>query len=173
MKLIALILVLMVSTASACRRTSIQQTGQPTLSPEQALTLRQTVMTYLECEECEQGELEAVVKLGQTAVPTLSATLRDGPSQASRELLRRQLSDTYRRLKEYEKTHPEAKVSQSEEEYVKTYLDNYIALYQVRAATALGSIGGPDAKRALEEASNKPLRDDVKATIKHSLENIK
>src|SRR5688572_13230850 len=115
MKLIAIILVLLAGTASACTRTNVQQTGQTQLSPEQALTLRKTIMTYLECEECEQGELEAVVKLGQTAVPTLSATLRDGPSDANRELLRRQLSDTYKRLKEYEKTHPDSKVSQSEE----------------------------------------------------------
>ena len=77
--------------------------------------------------------------MGQVAVPSLVATLREGPSQANLELLRRNLTTTYRRLKEYEQTHPEAKISGSEAEYVKSYTDNYIARYQSRAATALGA----------------------------------
>ena len=128
-----------------------QKSGTPSLPPEQATQVRHAIVTYLECEECEEGELEAVVKMGQVAVPSLVATLREGPSQANLELLRRNLTTTYRRLKEYEQTHPEAKIC-SEAEYVKSYTDNYIARYQSRAATALGSIGGLEAKRALEEA---------------------
>jgi hypothetical protein len=145
----------------------------PTLPPEQATQVRHAIVTYLECEECEEGELEAVVKMGQVAVPSLVATLLEGPSQANLELLRRNLTTTYRRLKEYEQTHPEAKISGSEADYVKSYTDNYIARYRSRAATALGSIGGLDAKRALEEAGNKSLREDVRAAIKASLEKIK
>lgn len=147
--------------------------NQPKLSPEQATQARRTIVTYLECEECEEGELEAVVKLGQSAVPTLTATLREGPGPANRELVRRQLQDTYKKLKEYERTHPNSKVSQSEEEYVKTYSENYVALYQSRAATALGAIGGPDARKALEEASQASVRDDVKAAIKAALDKTK
>lgn len=165
-------------TASGCRRggtgpNANQGSGQVKLSPEQATEARKTIVTYLECEECEEGELEAVVKLGQAAVPTLAATLRGGPGVANRELLRRQLQDTYKKLKEYEKTHPNSKVSQSEEEYVKTYSENYVALYQSRAATALAAIGGPDARKALEEASGLPLRADVKAAVKDALAKIK
>lgn len=58
-------------------------------------------------------------------------------------------------------------------DHVKTYMDNYVALYQVRAATALGTIGGPEAKSALEEASLKPLREDVNKAVKASLEKMK
>ena len=175
MKRIALLIVLLAlcMAATGCPRRGAGPNGNTNLTPEQSTEARRTIVTYLECEECEEGELEAVVKLGQSAVPTLAATLRGGPGSANRELLRRQLQDTYRKLKEYETTHPNAKVAQTEEEYVKTYSENYVALYQSRAATALSAIGGPDARKALEEASQLPLRDDVKATIKASLDKIK
>ena len=165
--------------ASGCTRRSAGpnsnqgSTNQEKQTPEQWTQTRRTIVTYLECEECEEGELEAVVKLGESAVPTLAATLRGGPSPANREILRRQLLDTYRKLKEYEKTHPKAKISQGEEEYVKTYAENYVALYQTRAATALSAIGGPNARKALEEASKASLREDVKAVVKTALEKIK
>lgn len=130
--------------------------GEKPATSEQTAEVRRIIVTWLECEECTAGELEAVVKLGTVAVPALAEVLHGGPSQASRELLRRHLITTYRELKKYETTHPEAKVAMSEEEYVKTYSDSHIALYQVRAAMALGAIGGPDAKRALGEALETP-----------------
>jgi hypothetical protein len=154
--------------APECRK---HDAGTP--SPEQAAQARRAIVNYLECEECEEGELEAVAKLGQVAVPTLAATLREGPSQANLELLRRQLTASYRELKEYERTHPKAKVPGSEEQFIKTFMDNYVALNQERAAAALGAIGGPEARRALEEASRAPLRDNVLATVKASLEKMR
>ncbi|HEX7175579.1 MAG TPA: hypothetical protein VF240_10005 [Pyrinomonadaceae bacterium] len=157
--------------APECRRHGAGTPSHP--SPEQAAQARRAIVNYFECEECEAGEIEAVVKLGQVAVPTLAATLLEGPSQANLELLRRHLTASYRELREYERTHPKAKVPGSEEQFVKTYMDNYVVLYQTRAATALGAIGGPEARRALEEASRKPLRGDVQAAVKASLEKIK
>ena len=147
--------------------------GERPLTPEQAATMRRAIITYLECEECEDGELEAVVKYGPAAVPTLAATLHEGPSQANLEQLRRHLTARYRDLKAYEQTHPEVKVPGNEEQYVKTYMDNYVALNQARAATALAAIGGSKARRALEKSSLTSLRDDVKAVVKSSLEKIK
>ncbi|MGI8838863.1 MAG: hypothetical protein ACR2H4_19825 [Pyrinomonadaceae bacterium] len=95
------------------------------------------------------------------------------PPQGNRELFRRSLVKTYRKLKEYERAHPEVKIPGTEEQYVKTYLNNHIASYQAKAAMALGAVGGPEARRALEEASRKPLRDDVQAAVKASLEKMK
>jgi hypothetical protein len=152
-----------------CRK---QDTPRP-LTPEKATKIRQVIVDYLECEECTHGELNAVVKLGPVAVPTLAATLREGPSPANLEVLRRRLTASYRELKEYERTHPKAKMPGSEEQFVKTYTDNYVAVNQARAAAALGTIGGSEARRALEEASRTSLRDDVKAVVKSSLEKIK
>ena len=147
--------------------------GMPVpLTPQQATQNRHAIVNYMECEECEDGQLEAVVKLGVMAIPTLAASLREGPSPSQIEMLRRNLIRTYRELKAYELTHPDAVVPGTEEQYVKTYLGNYVALYQVRAATALGKIGGPEARRALEEASSAPLREDVRAVVRTALDRL-
>ena len=147
--------------------------GMPVpLSPQQATQNRHAIVNYMECEECDDGELQAVVKLGALAIPTLAASLREGPSPSQIEMLRRNLIRTYRELKAYELTHPDAVVPGTEEQYVKTYLSNYVALYQVRAATALGKIGGPEARRALQEASVAPVRDDVRNVVKANLDKL-
>lgn len=147
-----------------------QGSGTPSLPPEQAAQARRTIVNYLECEECEPT---AVVKLGPVAVPTLAATLHEGPPQTNLEVYRRHLIAKYRELKEYEQTHPEAKVPGTEQQYVASYLDNYVAGYRVRAAAALGGIATPEAKRALEEASRMRLRKDVETAVNTSLEKIK
>jgi hypothetical protein len=143
--------------------------GQP--SPEEAANARRQIVAWLECEECETGELEAVVKLGQTAVPTLAATLREGPSPAAREKLRLHLVDTYAKLKG--QTRPESKIDTSEEGYVTMYMDNYDALYRVRSAQALAAIGGADAQRALEAAKGYNLREDAREIVNQSLQKIR
>jgi hypothetical protein len=174
MKSHALLTILMALclTAAECKRGSGPVT--PILSPEdQATQIRHAVVNYLSCEECEGSELDTIVRLGEVVVPTFAATLREGPPQGNLELLRRQLTASYRELKEYERTHPEVKVPGSEGKFVKTYMDNHVALHQARAAIALAAIGGAEAKRALEEASRKPLRSDVQAVVKEALEKIK
>lgn len=50
----------------------------------------------------------------------------------------------------------------SEEQFVASYAENYVASYRVRAALALGIIGGADARQALEAASRMPMREDVR-----------
>lgn len=142
------------------------------LSPERAAQARRTIVAWLECEECTEGQLKSVVRLGDLAVPTLSATLAEGPSPASRESLKRHLVATYGQLVEYGKSHPEAKLEMSEGDYIKTYAENYVALYRVRSATALGAIGGSAARKALEKALEKPDREDVKLTVKEALEKL-
>lgn len=145
----------------------------PSVTPEQSAQVRQTVVNYLECDECENGELESIVKLGGITVTGLAATLHEGPSLAKREVIRRGLIRNYRKLKEYEQTHPTVKVPGTEEQYVKTYLNDYVAGYQVKAAFALAAVGGAQAKQALEDASRKQLRTDVQAAITKSLEKMK
>ncbi|MBI5042527.1 MAG: hypothetical protein HZC10_01555 [Nitrospirae bacterium] len=146
---------------------------------QEKLTLKETaeaqhiIVNWMECEECVDGELEAVKKLGEIAVPSLSKILPEGPSKESLDLRRRHLITTYKELKKYGETHPESAIKMSEQEYVKIYMDNYIALYQIRAAEALSAIGGLAAKKALEDSLKIPLRDDVKAAVRDSIEKLK
>ena len=139
------------------------------VSPEQALELRQAVTGWLECEECEEGQLEVVLKQGELAVPSLGAALERGPSPASLERVRMHLEKSHRDLVEYARTHDEVKVALKEEEYVKAYLENYRALHASRAAEALGKIGGEAARKYLEAAAKRPLRADVQAVVKKHL----
>src|SRR6266516_1719793 len=85
--------------ARALQREDPRQTAEET-------ALRRTVTTWLECEECHEGELEAIVKLGTRAVPNLVEVLRAGPSQERQDAMRRHLIATYQRLNAYEKTRP-------------------------------------------------------------------
>ena len=45
---------------------------------------------------------------------------------------------------EYSRTHDEIKLEQSQDEYVKMYLENYRANYTVRSAEALRKLGAEE-----------------------------
>src|SRR5437016_4314556 len=155
----------MLVTAWVVAQLPVMACRSAAMKPEQATAARETIVAWLECDECTSGELDGVVKLGTVAIPTLTSTLRQGPSEAKREQLRRHLSSTYQDVKQYAARHPTAKVVGSEAEYAQPYMDNLVALYQIRSATALGAIGGADARAALEEAARAALRDDVRAAV--------
>src|SRR5207247_2437372 len=134
------------------------------LTSARAAEARRTIVAWLECEECSSGELTAVLRLKERAVPTLVATLRDGPAPAKREQYRRHLVATYAAVTANEAA-AGRKLGLTEDQYVRTYEENYLALYRVRSATALGAIGGPQAKAALENAAAMSYRDDVRRAI--------
>ena len=142
------------------------------LTPEQSLEVRRAVVTWLECEECTEGELERLVRYGEFAVPTLAATLERGPSPATLEKYRLHLESSYRNLIEYSRTHDEVKIEQTEEEYVKQYLENYQAHYAVRSAQALAKLGGSNARKILEVAAKRKMREDVNLVIQESLKSM-
>jgi len=143
------------------------------LAPELAAEARQVLVDWLECEECTDGQLERVVELGSILTPSLAITLREGPSPASRELLRRELNKRYEELVAYRKTHPERVALSDRRSFVQQYMDNFEALYRVRAARGLAAIGTPAARRALAQAAQGEYRADVQQVIKESLERMR
>jgi len=145
----------------------------PELTPTDSAAATEALVEWFECEECEQGELEAVTKYGGAVVPLLAAVVVRGASPASLELTRRELEKRYDELAAYQKTHPEVKLASNKEEFVAMYLGNYNALYRTRAATALGIIGGDKAKEALEQALERVRRDDERRTIKSALDTLR
>lgn len=143
-----------------------KEKATPPPSPEKATELRNVVVEWMECEECDSSQLENVVKQGDLVIGTLVQILENGPSSAKKEELMDHLASTYEELVQYQATHPEAKISFTKEEYIKTYMDNYEALYRTRAATALGKFESSRAREALNKASeNKTLRKDVLEAI--------
>ena len=153
---------------------AVAQDAPRELPPERAAEDRRAVIAWLECEECEEGQLEAVRKLGAQAVPTLGATLERGPSAASRDRARRHLEDSYAKIAEYVRKNPEEKLDVSQEEYAKIYLENYSANYQVRSAQALAAIGGDEARKLLSTAvARKSQREDVRAAIESAAKSAR
>ena len=132
-------------------------------APTAAGDARRVIVAWLECEECGDGELTAVVKLGEAAVPSLVATLRDGPSPASREQHRRHLVATYADLKRFAAGRPDRKLIASEDEYVRMFADNYVALYRVRSAVALGAMHGYAISQRLQQMSRDVLQVQQRA----------
>lgn len=130
---------------------------------------RGTVNRWLLCEECSDGELDSVVALGGGIVGLLGQTLR-GPTPDRFENVRRQALTSYRSLVEEAQTSGGA-VSVGEAVYVRNFLENYVATYQVRSAVALGRIGTPGARNLLVSAmqSDSLYRGDVRRAIGDAL----
>jgi hypothetical protein len=134
------------------------------LTPEEAAAARRTIERWLECDECLDGELDAVLRLGPIAVPTLVATLRDGLSPATRASLELDLRARHAELAARAKGRPPLAV----ETFVREQLAIQQARYQVRSAQALARIGGPDAKRALDDALARPLAPGAEPAVREA-----
>lgn len=171
-RLVLLATITLLTAVTGCARPEGPEEAAAKLTPEQAADARRTIVVWLECEECTNGELEEVVEIGLAAIPTLSAVLQEGPSPASRESVRRGLARSYQQLTDYAANHPQVEVPMDGEEYIATFLGNYVALHQIRAAGALGAIGGPYAKDALERAPQ-DVREDVRTAVRASLDSIR
>jgi hypothetical protein len=135
--------------------------------------VRGTILAWLECEECTDGELAAVVDLGADAVPTLTATLRDGMSPAPRARLVRQLSERHAARVAYGLQHPDAAPILTEQEFIDHHVENRDALYRGRSALALGLIGTPAAEEALREALARPQSPSVEQMIRDALAQLR
>jgi hypothetical protein len=131
------------------------------------------IETWLECVECQNGELQAVVKLGQAAVPALARAVVDGPSAAKQQSYEAYLRRVFADLKKREQTRPKSAVPYTEAEFIKRDMDKLVNLYRVRAARALGEIGGGDAAKALDKALNLPLDQYVFRKLREARARIK
>lgn len=172
--IISAAVVLTLATLATGTQSVLAQTAPRELPPEQAAEVRHAVVAWLECEECEEGELAAVQRLGSNAVPTLGATLERGPPAASRARVRRHLEASYVKIEEHVRKNPAEKLEVSQEEYVKIYLENYTANYRVRSAQALAAIGGDEARKLLSTAAvKKSSREDVQAAIEAAAKSAK
>jgi len=134
------------------------------LSPSQAQSAVFALSAWLESDHGDADELAAVLRFGQSVVPSLSAALSAGPSAARRTRLRNALETSYTAQKS---------ASASREQYVQHYMGNFEALYRVRAAQALAALNGPAARDAIRRSMESEKREDVRATLKELLEQMK
>ena len=103
------------------------------------------VQTWLRCDECLAGELNAVLAAGGRAVPSLSRALRGLPP-ARLDSIRTRLQARYDRINASDS------LTEPRDAYVARFVQHYINTTQVRAAVALDSIGTGQALDALRKA---------------------
>lgn len=161
------------------------QTAEPTLerrplpTPTQVLQDSEVVERYLNCEDCLDGELEAVLELGDKASPILLEFLASGPSPETLRSTEKGLNETYAQMAEYAKIQEDRTLRprQSQDEFVRTFLDNLIAQYQTRTVRAIVLIGDEVAiektRVLLEEQLARTEREDLRAMLLLALGELK
>ena len=161
------------------------QTAEPTLerrplpTPTQVLQDSEVVERYLNCEDCLDGELEAVLELGDKASPILLEFLASGPSSETLRSTEKGLNETYAQMAEYAKIQEDRTLRprQSQDEFVRTFLDNLIAQYQTRTVRAIVLIGDEVAiektRGILEKQLARTEREDLRAMLLLALGELK
>lgn len=137
---------------------------------EDRTVIAERIAAWLDCDECVEGQLGAVVELGETVVPSLVATLRDGVSPAYRARLERQLRTHHAARVARGHVVPGAGPALDEGAYVAQQVAGWEALHRSRAATALGRIGTPAAHEALRDALATAQRPSVEMALRAALE---
>jgi hypothetical protein len=126
---------------------------------------------WLTCEECNNGELAAVLASGAQAFGPLRERLLTGPDPSKLHRLENGLAQRAHRLQDSVPLPPNhvppahGQLTVDEQRYVDTFLSNYTAIVEKRAALALAKIGGPEAKALLQQAGTLNLRSDVHTFI--------
>jgi hypothetical protein len=144
-----------------------------TWSEEEAGNPAQALANWLDCEQCEHGELDAVTRHGEGTMPGLTVALNQGPSAATRDGLGRALAERYEQLVEQSKKNRHVPIGGTRERFVEFYVGGLDAQHRIRAAEALAAIGGERARAALETAATQAQHDDVRAVITRLLTVMK
>jgi hypothetical protein len=145
-------------------------TGSTALATDEPEDARLAITNWIRCIECKDGELDRLTQFGEVIVPHLSTMLVGGPAQSTRDRVQQLNAVTYERLRAYSKKYRHSRFSIDKAVFLKTYLDNFILHYQIRAAHALAAIGGERAEKALTEVLETAAHPSLKAQIERLLE---
>jgi hypothetical protein len=150
-------------------------TSVDSLSQSEFQRIQQDLLAWFECEECTEGQLESVIALGPAAIPSLAAALREGPAPERLAEVQRHLARRYEDHAAYADRNPGAELGRSQADFVNRYSENFVALYRVRAAIALGAMGVSEALDSLLavdqviQADSTLARYDVRRAIRTAI----
>lgn len=130
------------------------------------------VLRWLTCEECTEGELDDLLGEGPTVVPILGRVLEEGPDSAVLEAHRAHLESRWAALADAAAADSERSMPVGEERFLALFTDSFRTLQRTRAAWALGRVGGPDARDALEAALASSPPEAVAAAIRAALDSM-
>lgn len=156
--------------AIAAEASGSQTQEQPAAQPQDAQAV---LAAWFECEECREGQLRAVVALGQEVVPRLATYLAEGPPEEALASRRAALQGSYQRLTERLGAERMAEQQMTQSDYLELYAGNYVSLYRVRSAMALGEIGGPAARQALAAVDTTQVRAEVAQAVREARAKIR
>lgn len=137
---------------------------------------QQIIFAWLECEECFDGELEAVLDLGEIAIPVLFDILENGPPPQNINDARESLTSDYDQVVIYleNKKREDIVINQTMDEYVEFYLENLEAQYKSRAFLALKESEGTNllfqAQKLVAVAIETTSRADLKLMLEALLQ---
>jgi len=135
--------VVILGTIASCRRWFSHR-----VTPESEAR----VYAWILCEECDRGEREHVVALGDAVVPLLQRLLRDGPPAERRQQIQNYLAPL---------ALPRPGRAPVSRAIVASLAANYELLYRVKAASALSLMNGGNALRALCEVRRRNAPDPI------------
>jgi hypothetical protein len=132
----------------------------PTPNPSQ---VTEAVYALMLCQECTSGELSNVIALGGATIPPLREILLTGPPQAHID----RLSATLRTVA------PQPTRLPPNQATIALQISDFDSMYRVRAADALGAIGGSGAKQALCRGhATQALRPEVYRMIDSAVARV-
>ena len=172
-------LIVIVVALSACQPATPTVETIPLPTSTRVLDDHEKVERYLNCEDCLDGELDAVLELGDRANPILIDNLVSGPSPETLQSVERGLRESYNQMAEYAKIQEDRTLRprQSQDEFVRTFLDNLAAQYQTRSVNAIALIGDEatieKARSLLEEQLARTEREDLRAMLLIALGELK
>jgi hypothetical protein len=131
----------------------------------------EAIERWMQCVECDRGELDSVRALGSEALPKLRDYLLHGPEPQRQDSVQRYLERTQDSLVT-DPSAPGTPFHLDKTLQVRTFLGNLDATYRTRAARALQLIGGPAARAALDSARHLPIRPDVEYAVQAAFDSL-
>jgi len=129
--------------------------------PDEPQVVAGSVLRWMQCQECIDGERAAVVAMGDSAVPDLRRLLIDGPPADFVDRVRAEARTPLQRP---------TGVQVPPQTFVERVVEDFRSSYRVRASSALGLIGGPAAIAALCAGRAQSFgRREVRAAIDSAL----
>lgn len=171
MQSIFLLVVVLTATISACQTAEPTMEASPLPTATRVLADDEIIERYLNCEDCLDGELDAVVELGEKASPLLFESLVSGPSPDTLRSVESGLRESYNQMVEYAKIQNDRTLQprQSQDEFVRTFLENLVIQYQTRSVRAIALIGDEEtvekSRGLLEIQLARTEREDLRAML--------
>ena len=135
----------------------------------------EVLINWFECIECEESQLINVKELGAPVVPILIQILNEGLPIARKIELINITEETYEGLvlqvNELNELSADDETLSliSKEEFVKVGISRFDTIYRIKAALALGEIGGNEAIDALDNAMKNNSNLEVEHAIARAL----